>query len=198
MGAGRGRSEDSIGRRGGEGLGLGRQWGWDKERRAGPVLEGGANAEGRGQGKGRRGKGLNWETGAGRGSRRAYLGCSPLRAFLLQRALEDARLGGKARALCGASGAGGGHEWEPGSGRSTRNRAEGGGVRRSHDEAEQRGRGRVGAGRGPLGRVLRGGRAVGAACGTSECGGSTQLLRAPRNTGDGRRGRAAGTWAGAE
>lgn len=67
---------------------------------------------------------MTWETGAGRGSRRAYLGCSPLRAFLLQRALEDARLGGKAKGPCGTSGAGGGYEWEPRSGRSTRNRAE--------------------------------------------------------------------------
>lgn len=74
-------------------------------------MEGGASGEGRGREKGRRGKGLNWEPGAGRGARRAYLGCSPLRAFLLQGALEDARLGGKARGPCGASGAGGGNEF---------------------------------------------------------------------------------------
>lgn len=86
---------------------------------------------------------MNWEPGAGRGARRAYLGCSPLRAFLLQGALEDARLGGKARGRCGASGAGGCHEWEPGSGaaaRGTEEKVAGPGeatMKPSSEEAEE-------------------------------------------------------------
>ena len=66
------------------------------------------------------------------------------------------REGSSAEPGFGAAGAGGGPA----------RRARGGGARRGHDEAERRGRG--GARRGPLGRVLRGGRAVGAAGGTGE------------------------------
>lgn len=81
----------------------------------GGVGVGGANEAGRtGRGK--------WDGGKwGGATRRSYLGCNSWPAFLLHGARAEARLGGKARRACGASGAGGGNEWEPGSGRSTRN-----------------------------------------------------------------------------
>lgn len=86
----------------------------------GLLWEGGTNGERRG---------LEWEGGAragqmgrrGWGTRRAYLRCNSLPAFLLYGARAEARLGGNAKRACGASGVGGGNEWEPGSGRSTRN-----------------------------------------------------------------------------
>lgn len=88
--------------------GRGLLWGGGtNDERRGLGCEGGARA---GQ-MGRRG----W------GTRRAYLRCNFLPAFLLHGARAEARLGGNVRRACGTSGVGGGNEWEPGSGRRTRN-----------------------------------------------------------------------------